>query len=141
VTGKGMNNEPKVREVPLRDDALVGLLKRQIAENSVPRDTYWHPDRKDQLWPQTQDRMRQIITRACRDAGVDYFGPHTLRHTFATRYLQSGGDIYTLSKILGHSSVKITEKVYAHLITADLLKLSRERNVQLQLPATAATAA
>jgi integrase len=40
---------------------------------------------------------------------------HTLRHTFAALYLRRGGDIYKLSKLLGHSSITITEKVYAHL--------------------------
>lgn len=40
---------------------------------------------------------------------------HTMRHTFAALYLKRGGNIYTLSKMLGHSSVAITEKVYGHL--------------------------
>jgi integrase len=34
--------------------------------------------------------------------------------TFGTRWLQAGGDIYKLSKILGHSSVAVTEAHYAH---------------------------
>jgi len=37
------------------------------------------------------------------------------RHTFAGLFLASGGDIFKLSKILGHSSVAITQQVYAHL--------------------------
>ncbi len=40
---------------------------------------------------------------------------HDLRHTFAGLFLASGGDIFKLSKILGHSSVAITQHVYAHL--------------------------
>ncbi len=39
---------------------------------------------------------------------------HTLRHTFATRMLESGVDIYTLKELLGHSSVSVTEG-YLHL--------------------------
>ncbi len=38
--------------------------------------------------------------------------PHTLRNNFAKRCLLSGMDIYTLSRILGHSSVKVTERNY-----------------------------
>ncbi len=45
---------------------------------------------------------------------------HTLRHTYAALYLKRGGDIYKLSKYLGHSSIAITEKVYAHLCPKDL---------------------
>lgn len=39
---------------------------------------------------------------------------HCLRHTFATRCIESGFDIKTLSEILGHSSVKITLDKYVH---------------------------
>jgi integrase/recombinase XerD len=35
--------------------------------------------------------------------------PHALRHTFGTPWLQAGGDIYKMSKILGYSSVAVTE--------------------------------
>jgi integrase/recombinase XerD len=38
--------------------------------------------------------------------------------------LRGGGNIYTLSKILGHSSVTMTEKQYVHLLSEDLVKLS-----------------
>jgi integrase/recombinase XerD len=40
---------------------------------------------------------------------------HDLRHSFASLFLLDGGDIFKLSKILGHSSVAITERTYAHL--------------------------
>ena len=36
--------------------------------------------------------------------------PHQIRNNFAKRFLLAGGDIYVLSKILGHSSVEVTEK-------------------------------
>ena len=36
--------------------------------------------------------------------------PHTLRHTFAVSYLRAGGNLFYLSKILGHTSVKTTER-------------------------------
>ena len=39
---------------------------------------------------------------------------HTFRHTFATRCVELGFDVKTLSEILGHSSVKITLDRYVH---------------------------
>ena len=48
--------------------------------------------------------------------------PHTLRNNFARRCMTSGMDIYTLSRILGHSSVKVTEKAYLDLSDADIQK-------------------
>jgi integrase/recombinase XerD len=44
---------------------------------------------------------------------------HTLRHTYAAHYLKRGGDIYRLSKFLGHSSVQVTQDVYGHLCPRD----------------------
>ena len=46
--------------------------------------------------------------------------PHCLRNNFAKRCLMNGMDIYTLSKILGHSSVKVTEEAYLDLNEDDL---------------------
>nr|WP_268807007.1 tyrosine-type recombinase/integrase [Halopseudomonas aestusnigri] len=39
---------------------------------------------------------------------------HVLRHTFASHFMQNGGNILTLQKILGHSTVVVTMR-YAHL--------------------------
>ena len=46
--------------------------------------------------------------------------PHCLRNNFAKRCLMNGMDIYTLSKILGHSSVTVTEEAYLDLDDDDL---------------------
>jgi integrase len=64
-----------------------------------------------------------------KKAGIAHVHPHVLRHTFATRYLAGGSDIYILSKILGHASVTMTERVYAHLLKEDLYQ--RSQHIQL----------
>ena len=46
--------------------------------------------------------------------------PHTLRNNFAKRCLMAGMDVYTLSRILGHSSVTVTEKAYLDLTDQDI---------------------
>ncbi len=52
---------------------------------------------------------------ACAEAaGLAPFGPHALRHYFATRLLAKGVPIHHVSKLLGHSSVVITEQIYYH---------------------------
>lgn len=52
-----------------------------------------------------------LVRRECKVEDVNI---HVLRHTCASRLLARGVDLYTVSKWLGHSSVKITER-YAHL--------------------------
>ena len=56
----------------------------------------------------------------CAEIGIEDVTPHVWRHTFAQRLLAKGESIYKVSKILGHSSIKVTEEHYGHLATADL---------------------
>jgi integrase/recombinase XerD len=54
-------------------------------------------------------------------AGIEKnYSPHALRNNFAKRCLMNGMDIYTLSRILGHSSVSVTENAYLDLTDRDL---------------------
>ena len=55
-------------------------------------------------------------------ADVEYRNPHVTRHTFATRWLRRGGRLETLSRVMGHSSIKTTHDLYAHLDTSDVLR-------------------
>jgi site-specific recombinase XerD len=54
-------------------------------------------------------------------AGIQDFRFHDLRHTFASRYMMKGGDLYELAKILGHSNIKMTER-YAKLAKQHIAK-------------------
>ena len=38
--------------------------------------------------------------------------PHTMRHTFSKQYLKRGGDLFKLSRVLGHSSVQVMGNIY-----------------------------
>ena len=52
--------------------------------------------------------------KACRRAGLDDFRFHDLRHTFASHWMMSGGDLFKLQRILGHKSIEMTQR-YSHL--------------------------
>lgn len=54
-----------------------------------------------------------------RDRGVMKTGIHRYRHTFAKKWIVAGGNAVTLQKILGHSSLQITES-YINVLTSDL---------------------
>jgi excisionase family DNA binding protein len=102
----------KERDVPMQPDASAAL-KEQLEE-------------EDKLWKQNPQRLREVLAEGAVRAKIPAITPHALRHTFGTRWLQAGGDIYKLSKILGHSSVAVTEAHYAHLLKEDLVAASQQ---------------
>lgn len=73
--------------------------------------------------------MQYRFKRILRKAGVDKANFHALRHTFATRCVEAGFEIKSLSEILGHANVQTTLNKYVHSSFAlkqsnmDLLKL------------------
>ena len=56
---------------------------------------------------------------ACNRAGLADFRYHDLMHTFASWWVQEGGDLYRLSRVLGHATLQMTAR-YGHLRTEDL---------------------
>lgn len=58
--------------------------------------------------------LTRVLHRTLEKAGLEMMGVHALRHTFATRAIESGMDIRTLSEILGHAKVSLTLQLYAH---------------------------
>ena len=55
-----------------------------------------------------------MFEKLTEKVGVRKLNFHALRHTFATRAIESGMDIKTLSEILGHKNASITLNRYAH---------------------------
>ena len=60
-----------------------------------------------------EDSLRQPFLGALRRAGIEGLRFHDLRHTAATRMIESGASIVAVSKILGHEDLKTTMR-YAH---------------------------
>ena len=59
------------------------------------------------------DNLRRAFKKALQKADIKDFHFHDLRHTFATRLAQNGVDIYTISKLLGHKDIQMTQR-YSH---------------------------
>jgi integrase len=137
VTGKFR----KKRVVPLQL-LIVSVIEEQLETEGC-------------LWRQNPQRLREVLAEACRErpavmgrisrrgrmiaarAGrvkLELISPHTLRHTFGWRWLRSEGDIYSLSKVLGHASVAVTEKHYAKLLAEDLRLKADRVDLGLDLP-------
>ena len=69
----------------------------------------------------TESRLSHLFKRAVREVSLnDKLHWHSLRSSFASWLVIDGVSIYAVSKLLGHSSVAITQKHYAHLATENL---------------------
>lgn len=79
---------------------------------------------------------QQLIKSTCynmlylynKKRGVQTTGIHRYRHTFAKQWILNGGNVVTLSQILGHSSLAITQN-YINLLVTDLAKQVDEINL------------
>lgn len=102
------------RRVPLSPVALT-TIRELLEQRSRPRSAY--------LFCKADGSRignpRKAFEAACRRAGIENFRFHDLRHTFASWFVQQGGDLYRLSRILGHTTLQMTAR-YGHLRTDDL---------------------
>ena len=114
---RGAPKSGRLRHVPIFDSVLAVLREMKLAKG---KNTLLWPgaklDKFDEQLPRNKTSVFRPFKAAVARAGISKkFRLHDLRHTFAGLVLASGGDIFKLSKILGHSSVAITQQVYAHL--------------------------
>ena len=63
------------------------------------------------------------LYKLCDEAGIKRFCMHALRHTYATRAIESGMQPKVLQKLLGHASIKTTMNRYVH-VTDDSMNLA-----------------
>ncbi len=69
------------------------------------------------LKPITDNAIKMMFLRLKKRTGIERLHPHILRHTFATKYIINGGDIFSLQQILGHTSLDMVRK-YSHLASS-----------------------
>jgi Site-specific recombinase XerD len=90
---------------------LLYNLRDYIADKSI--------EQQNRIFALTRQRVFEIIK------DLSGRSPHKLRHTFAVNYLESGGDLRTLQKILGHSSLKTTS-IYLDLLDSTVQDASEK---------------
>ena len=119
------------RRVPLSDKAIT-TIKALLDQPQRPHTPYLFAKADGSRFAD----MKNGFVAACKRAGVTDFRWHDLRHTFASWFVQDGGDLYHLSRILGHSSVQMTTR-YGHLRTGDLhaelRRVARNRTQEHQI--------
>jgi integrase/recombinase XerD len=106
------------RELPLTAKLLEVLRAYWRACKTKPQ-TYLFPSRDPAPTGEEQPISDKTIWNACREAArcaglTKRFGPHTLRHTFATHLVENGTDLPTIQLLMGHQKIQDTS-VYLHL--------------------------
>jgi site-specific recombinase XerD len=120
VRGKGN----KHRLVPLSTD-MRKVLYRYAVKHSGPGRLLFGTRNNTLVTVRNFERDFKAIGAKLGITGVR-FSPHTLRHTFAVQYLRAGGNLFYLSRILGHSSVTTTQK-YLQSVGVDDLQAVHDR--------------
>ena len=123
------------RVVDLNNMAIWALreIDRRNKDSCVIRSKYVFSSEEGNFFnPRSiEDTMKRI----CNRADLEYYGIHSLRHTFASRCFQKGIPVEVVSKILGHASPTITAKVYIHIMPhmkrGAVLLLDEEWNKQI----------
>lgn len=124
VTGKGN----KERVVPFGSQVRRALWRYLSAVRPYPESPQVsHFFLSRQGFPLRPRAVQSIISRVGRRANVSGVrcSPHTFRHTFAKQYLLNGGDVFSLQRILGHTSLE-TVKLYVNLTSLDLSRQHRK---------------
>lgn len=104
---------------------------------------YWRSDAEDEDFlfcneygeQLTRSGLDSSIARYNKSRGVEKTSIHLLRHTFAKKWITSGGDIITLSKVLTHSELAMVQR-YSNLYSTDVKKEMDVHSVMAQMRTT-----
>lgn len=99
--------QSSIREIPIISQLikpLIFLYETRNSEYIISAETSF-------VSPRTFEYRFHTVLKKCRIASFNY---HVLRHTFATRCIEGGVDIKSLSEILGHANVSVTLNTYVH---------------------------
>lgn len=86
---------------------LKSLLIKQIELASKKKSIFLFPKGTSHL---SADAITSFFEKLKNKLGLKAFSPHKLRHLYATQLLKNGADIMAVKELLGHSSLKITQK-------------------------------
>ena len=96
------------RHIPLNNESAT-VLGRWIKD--MPAESLVFPNPKS---GKKLDNIKKSWSNLLEGANISSFRFHDLRHTFASKLVMNGVDLYTVKELLGHSTIELTQR-YAHL--------------------------
>ncbi len=126
----GTTKNGKERTIPLNDDLYealsiyIGSMPDELRKEDGP---LFITRKRTVMEPRMIGYHFQKLMKQLQIENIHF---HCLRHTFATRALEANMNIKVCSKILGHSSTKITSDIYTHVSFQQMMREIKKLNLQ-----------
>jgi integrase len=141
---KNMIKTGQILDEYLNEDSMKILEKWKNKEDRNSRFVFnllkedFDMNDKKKLWVTIDSKntsIRQSLNIVGDKMGLPFkLGLHCGRHTFTVLCLDNGEDLYSVSKSLGHTSIKSTEQTYSDILDSRKRKISQERNFGFSFP-------
>lgn len=125
----------KQRVVP-----ITPILRKALGRYDAARRSYFTLKSTDDYYflsnhgrQLTNGAVEHIVKRHGEGIEGIRVSPHTCRHFFAQQHVKLGTDLYTISRLLGHENISITQTYLNSLKDADIIKIAKQKSVLMNL--------
>ncbi len=101
---------------------VVPILKQVIKENNNSK--WLFPEKSSHI---ETDAVRSLLARIKKALNIKVLSAHKIRHFYATHLLKNGVDIKTVSRLLGHTTIRMTER-YLDITETELFEKNQLMN-------------
>jgi site-specific recombinase XerD len=123
-TAKLFGKGSKERIVPLSPTSIRAIQKYALKGRHQSNPYLFQTEEGNKLQP---SGLAWALKRMAVRAKVNDLHPHRLRHTFAISYLRAGGNVLSLQRIMGHSTLTVTQG-YVAMVTDDLVREHKQHS-------------
>ena len=125
----------KQRVVPITPILRKALMKYDAAAENYfalknTDDYYFLSNHGKQL---TNSAVEHIVKRHGEGIEGIRVSPHTCRHFYAQQHIKMGTDLYTISRLLGHENIQITQTYLNSLRDKEVINIAKQRSVLLSM--------
>lgn len=124
---KGPKTEAGLRDVELSDEALA-VLRQQKALTGLADAHIFHNPRTNAAWESDQAIRRTSWDHTCRLAGVRRRNPYQIRHTWGSRMVSAGYNLFWVAEQMGHETIEMVINHYGHWMPGEGKKVRLDRH-------------